>query len=89
MTNANVNPAPAPIPKTKLSKKLYSLKTENNAKPSIAQLVVISGKKIPNVSYHGLLPFLINISTNWKREAITNINDTDSRISIWYGTSNK
>ena len=46
-----------------------------------AQLVVISGKKMPRPAYRAGMLFLRNISTNCTREAITRIKATVRRYS--------
>jgi hypothetical protein len=44
---ASVKPIPAAKPKTVLVTRPYPFSADNSAKPSIAQLVVISGRNIP------------------------------------------
>src|SRR6056297_1606502 len=75
-TIARVKPIPTPSPNTTLVIKLYPFNGIKSARPKIAQLVVISGKNIPRALYKTGLDFLINISTNCTKEAITMIKET-------------
>lgn len=68
---ARVKPtAEAPPYSTEVSRS-YSSRCTRIATPMTAQLVVISGRKMPRAAYRGGTIFLRNISTNCTSEAMT------------------
>ncbi len=71
MMSARVNPTPPPNENTTAWTKLYSRMVWNRATARIAQLVVISGRKMPSARNRAGLNFLMNISTSCTAEAIT------------------
>src|SRR5690625_7067513 len=85
--NTRENPKAAPKPYQVDSKKPRSRLVFCNATPSTAQLVVMSGKKIPSTRYNKGLVFSINIFENCTTTAITRINEMVRINSIFSGTS--
>ena len=71
-----INKKPAEIPNalTIASPKLRLRSMFISTAPSMAQFEAINGKNIPRDLYKEGINFLISISTNWTKEALTSIN---------------
>ena len=78
-TIAKKKPMPLPNEKTAVSEKLYSLSCIKRAQPSIEQLTVISGRKMPSALYSAGANFSTTISTNCTAPAMVEMNKMNAK----------